>query len=149
MERSVVVGRDSAQMIGLLLPFEETLVKNPRSCPPPIETEEAARLSDGLGDDLSLHTFTNLPPLLTTRGSESTGSTKYEGPHQQAPTGYAPQHIIRRAGISPKVVFIHEEHRCRLPGSHGEMRVRARLIGENEHSSGAEVPIGLVQTPPI
>src|SRR2546423_14938484 len=94
MERSVVVGRDSAQMIGLLLPFEETLVKNPRSCPPPIETEEAARLSDGPGDDLSLHTFTNLPPLLTTRGSESTGSTKYEGPHQQAPTGYAPSTLF-------------------------------------------------------
>ena len=28
-------GRDSAQMIGLALPFDEIVVKNPGSCAPP------------------------------------------------------------------------------------------------------------------
>ena len=69
-------GRDNAQIIALLVPLEEMLVKKPGSCPPPIEADWATRLSEVVGEVCSFHTSTVDPPLLTTRATESSGSTK-------------------------------------------------------------------------
>src|SRR6478736_1257387 len=82
---SLRVGCDKAQMITLFLPLDETLVRKPPNCPPPIEAELLVLVSAGLRAIPSFHTSTVVPPLLTTRPIPSR-STKKEGPHQQAPT---------------------------------------------------------------
>lgn len=68
-------GRASAQIIGLEVPFEEIEVKNPGSCPPPIETDVLFNCNDTPGDVSTLHTPMTFPPLLTTLAKPSVGST--------------------------------------------------------------------------
>src|ERR1700733_8048115 len=79
------IGRDSAQIIGFELPFEETLVKSPPSWLATIGGDWAIRVSAGVGGVCSFQTSTWLLPLLTTRAAPSFGSTKYDSPHQQGP----------------------------------------------------------------
>ena len=43
-------GRETAQMIGLAVPFEEMVVKNPPSCPPPIDGDVVIFVNDGVGE---------------------------------------------------------------------------------------------------
>src|SRR5260370_35596204 len=78
-------GRESAQMIGLALPLDETLVKNPPFCPVLIVGDWANPISFVLGEVSSFHTFTRLRPLVTTVAAPQIESPKYDSPHQQPP----------------------------------------------------------------
>ena len=57
------------------MPFDEIVVKNPGSCEPPNPGDTFTLVSAAFGDVSTFHTFTALPPLLTTRPIPSDGST--------------------------------------------------------------------------
>jgi hypothetical protein len=59
-------GCDSAQMIGLALPFDEIEVKNPGSCEPPTHGDTVTVFNATLGEVCTCQTITCRPPLLTT-----------------------------------------------------------------------------------
>ena len=74
VEACAEIGLDKAQITGPDVPLDDTLVKNPGSCPPPIEGELLIRVSDGRGVTASFHSPATRPPLVTTRPSPSLGS---------------------------------------------------------------------------
>src|ERR1700679_3110866 len=95
-------GRDIAQMMGLALPFEEMLVNNPGSWTLDMVAEAAMPVNFGLGEVRSFQTRTLLPALLTTRARPSVGSTKYDSPHQQAPTEKGPRKFFLVVEYPPR-----------------------------------------------
>ena len=74
-----VCGRASAQMIAPgLVPFDETVVKKPGSCPPGMPGEDPAAANFIGGEVGTFQTVTLLPPLATMRGTESLAASKYD-----------------------------------------------------------------------
>jgi hypothetical protein len=61
-------------MMGLAVPFEDTLVKKPD--PADFSGALVTWISDGVGEVKTFQTLTELPPLLTTLPAPSLGSTK-------------------------------------------------------------------------
>jgi hypothetical protein len=78
------VGRPTAHMMALpaVVPLDETDVKNPGSCPEPIDAV-ASCVSVGEADICTCHVRKVEPWLVTTRLTPSDPSKK-DGPHQQA-----------------------------------------------------------------
>ena len=57
----------------------------------------------------------------------------------------AAQHMVRRRRVPTQIVFVHQKHRSRLARCHCQMWLRARLIGQDQHSARAEISIELIE----
>ena len=126
------IGRDSAQMSGFELPFDDTLVKNPPFCPVTIAFDCATRVSVGLGRGLQLPHLDVVASTADHPRQAVIGVHKVGFSAPARPNSIAAEDIVLRGRISSQLVFVHEVHSSELAGGDGEVRHRSGLVGQNQ-----------------